>query len=142
MNKKKKVLIIKWQRLISRGKTCPRCGSTESEINKAIAVLKKTLEPLGIEVVLEKGKISMSEFKKDPLQSNRIWINNRPLEDYIQGRIGQSACCDVCGPYECRTVEIEKQVYETIPSEIIIKAGLSEALQIVNARIGKSCCEE
>jgi len=139
---KKKVLKIKWQRLISRGKTCPRCGSTERELNKAIAVLEKTLAPLGIEVVLEKKKISMSEFKKDPLQSNRIWINNRPLEDYIQGRVGQSACCDVCGPSECRTVKIGEQVYETIPSEMIIKAGLVAASQLVNERVGKSCCEE
>jgi hypothetical protein len=142
MNKKKKVLKIKWQRLISKGKTCPRCGSTERELNKAIVVLKKTLAPLDIGVVLEKGTISMSGFKKDPLQSNRIWINDRPLEDYIQGRVGQSACCDVCGSNECRTVEIGEQVYETIPSEIIIKAGFSAASQMVNARIGKSCCEE
>ncbi len=142
MNKKKKVLKIKWQRLISRGKTCPRCGATERELYKAIVVLKKTLAALGIEVVLEKGQISMSRFKKDPLQSNRIWINNRPLEDYIQGRVGQSSCCDACGPSECRTVKIEEKVYETIPSEIIIKAGLSAALQLVNTRIGKFCCGE
>jgi len=64
--KKKKFLKIKWQRLISNGKTCPRCRSTGRELNKAIAVLEKALAPLGIEVMLEKEKISMSEFKKDP----------------------------------------------------------------------------
>ncbi|MEM3587071.1 MAG: DUF2703 domain-containing protein [Candidatus Jordarchaeaceae archaeon] len=136
-----KTLKITWQRLIFNGKTCPRCGSTEEELNKAVSTLKQSLAPLGIEVILEKKGLSVSEFKKDPLQSNRIWINSHPLEDYIGGGVGQSPCCDVCGPSECRTLEIEGQAYETIPSEIIIQAGLAAASQLINARKEKSCCE-
>jgi hypothetical protein len=92
--------------------------------------------------VLEKKGLSVSEFKKDPLQSNRIWINNRPIEDYIEAKVGESSCCDVCGPHACRTVEIGEKVYETIPSEIIIKAGIAIASQLVNLKKRESCCDE
>ena len=133
-------LKIKWKRLISEGETCPRCGSTEEELGKAILTLKLSLAPLGIQVILEKDELSVAEFKKDPLQSNRIWINDRLLEDWIEGRVGHSSCCDVCGTHDCRTVEVEGHIYETIPAEIIIKAGLSAASQLVNPRTSESCC--
>src|SRR3972149_8449595 len=80
------VLMIKWQRVTSGGETCPRCGSTEEELGKAVSTLQKSLAPLGIEVVLEKEELTVAEFKKDPLQSNRIWINNRLLESWIEGK--------------------------------------------------------
>ena len=133
-------LKIKWKRLISKGETCPRCGSTEEALRKAVSTLKQSLAPLGIEVILEKEELSVTEFKKDPLQSNRIWINNRLLEDWINGSVGHSPCRDVCGPHDCRTVEVEGHIYETIPAEIIIKAGLSAASQLVSPRTGESCC--
>lgn len=43
-------LKIKWKRLISEGETCPRCGSTEQELRKAVSTLKKSFAPLGIRV--------------------------------------------------------------------------------------------
>jgi len=135
-----KTLKIEWQRLISNDETCPRCGSTEEELDKAVTTLKQSLTSLGIEVTLTKKELSVSEFKKAPLQSNRILINNHLLEDYIGGSVGQSPCCDVCGPSECRTIKIEGQIYETIPSKIIIQAGLVAATQLVNERNEESCC--
>lgn len=125
------ILKIKWQRLVSEGGTCPRCGSTEKELDRAVSTLKQSLAPLRIEVILEKEEISVAEFKKDPLQSNRIWINNRLLEDWISGEVGQSPCCDVCGPSECRTVEVEGQAYEVISANLIIRAGLAAASQLI-----------
>lgn len=139
-NENQKILRIEWQRLISDDKTCPRCGSTEEELDKAVTTLRQSLAPLEIEVALEKKELSLSEFKKAPLQSNRIWINKRPLEDYIGGSVGQSPCCDVCGPSDCRTVKIEGQEYETIPSKVIIQAGLIAATRLANEGNEKSCC--
>ena len=135
-----KTLRVKWQRLVSDGQTCPRCGSTEEELEKAICTLKRSLAPLGIEVVLEKEQLSVSEFKKDPLQSNQIWLNDRPLEDWIGGKVGQSPCCDVCGPSECRTVGVEGETYEAIPADLVIKAGLIAASESVGTEMNESCC--
>lgn len=140
MDNIKKMLKIRWQRLLSDGQTCPRCGSTEEELEKAISTLKQSLNPLGVEVVLEKDELSVAEFKKDPLRSNQIWLNDRPLEDWVGGKTGQSPCCDVCGPSECRTVGVEGEVYETIPADLVIKAGLLAASKLVSTETNESCC--
>lgn len=123
-NPNKKILIVTWQRLISEGNTCPRCGSTEDELNKAILQLKENLDPLGIEVILKKIEMTIEEFKKNPIKSNRILFNDRSLEDVIGAKTGHSKCCDVCGDEKCRTVETKEKTYETIPAEMIVKAGL------------------
>ncbi len=134
----RKTLNIKWQRLLFDKQNCPRCGATEAEVEKALVVLKQALSPLGIDVILKKGELSVEEFKKDTLQSNTIWLNGRLLEEWIDGKTGQSPCCDVCGPHDCRTVRLEEQVYETIPSELIVKAGLLAASQFLGPQSAKS----
>ena len=88
----------------------------------------------------KKEELSVTEFGKEPSQSNRIWINNRLLEDWIEGTVGHSPCCDVCSPHDCRTVAVEGQVYEIIPAKIIIKAGLLAASHLVGPQTGKSYC--
>ncbi len=139
---KKKQMTIRWERLVSDGKTCPRCGETENELEKAADILRKSLKPMGIEVLLEKDSLSKSEFEKNPLRSNRILFNGIPLEDYIGGKTGKSSCCDACGPVECRTLEVDKKQYETVPSEIIVKAGLIAAAQMLNENEAEKCCGE
>lgn len=129
-NSAKKILTISWQRLITEGNTCPRCGSTENELDNAVQQLKEKLASLEIDVILEKKELSLEEFKKDPVESNRILFNGHSLEDVIGAKTGQSQCCDVCGDEECRTVEIGGQSHETIPSEIIVKAGLKVAVDL------------
>ena len=106
------------------GQTCPRCGSTGSEVEKAVHTLDQSLAPLGIEVVLQKETITPADFANDVLQSNMIWIEGKPLEEWLKGRVGQSTCCDVCGDAQCRTIELDKQTYEVIPAILIVRAGL------------------
>jgi len=124
MSKKTRRLAISWQRLISEGNTCPRCGSTEDELGKAVLELKKKLEPQGIEVILKKQELTLEEFKKNPLSSNKIMFNDLLLEDLLNAKTGHSKCCDVCGDEECRTIETGEKDYETIPSSLIVEAGL------------------
>lgn len=138
MNNRKTVTIV-WQRLLSDGETCPRCGSTEKEIEKAVTLLKQSLNPLGVAVILEKSELSVEQFKKDTLRSNSIHINGRLLEEWLDARTGQSECCDVCGPNDCRTMEIDGDTYESIPANLIVKAGLLAAAQLLG---GDGCgCE-
>jgi len=114
-----KTLVISWQRLVSDGDTCPRCGSTEEELEKAVAQLKGKLGPKGISVILEKKEMTKEEFQQNPLGSNKILFNNVSLEDLLDAKAGHSKCCDVCGGEECRTIETEGKNYETIPAELI-----------------------
>ncbi|MCL6584738.1 MAG: DUF2703 domain-containing protein [bacterium] len=135
-------LTIKWQRLVDEnGHTCERCGATEKEVEKALSTLQQALAPLGLEVTLEKGIIDVSTFIKDPLASNRIWIDNRPLEEWLGAQVGQSYCCSSpCLDEECRTITVEGQIYETIPADLIVKAGLIAASRIGGLGPAGSCC--
>jgi hypothetical protein len=137
---KMKTLKIQWQRLVLADQTCQRCGATETEVDQAVLVLQQSLNPLGIEVMLEKAAIKQADFQKNPSKSNLILIGGRPLEDWLQARTGQSACCGPCGDAECRTIETQGKIYETIPAELIVKAGLIAAGRLFNAKAGSSCC--
>ncbi len=143
--KNMKTLTIRWQRLVDeKGETCERCGSTEVELQKAIGSLQKSLGELGIEVVLEKSALDPETCAKDVSQSNRIWVGELPLEEWLSGEVGESPCGFCCeelgGDVECRTVTINGKTYEAIPSELIIKAGLIAGSHLLGTSTGESCC--
>jgi anti-sigma factor RsiW len=138
----RKSLTIKWQRLVHEGETCPRCGGTGEEVKKAVDTLTSRLSPYGIGVILETAELDMAAWQADPDQSNRIWIAGRPLEDWLQGQVGHSVCCGVCGEEDCRTLELEGQTYETIPAALIVQAGIMALSQLVSGATGScGCCD-
>ena len=137
-------LTIEWQRLVDeRGQTCQRCGSTEKEVEKAFHSLEQSLAPLGIKVTLEKKALDPATCAEDVSQSNRIWVGKRPLEEWLDAQVGQSHCGFCCAGLgdnvECRTIEVEGQAYETIPAELIIKAGLLAASRLLNVESNDPC---
>ncbi len=139
--KKMKTLQIRWQRLVDeQGQTCDRCGATAAAVEDAIQKLKRSLKDLGIDVVLEKKALCPSTFVKDPLQSNRIWIAGKPLEEWLSATSGQSKCCSTCGDSECRTVTVDGKTYEAIPAELIVKAGLLAGAQLLHGEPHGACC--
>ena len=89
---------------------------------------------MGIEPVLETREMDEATFNASPVESNRIWISGRPMEEWLNGSVGSSACCSVCGDSECRTVEVEGSSYEVIPEALLIKAGLIAALALNSPR--------
>ena len=141
-NDNMKTLKIEWYRLMADGQTCPRCGATEKEVEKASRTLKQSLAPLGTKVVLEKHELTSGAFQQDPSKSNRLLLNGRPLEEWLGLKVGQSLCCGPCGDTECRTLETGGQVYETIPADLIIKAGLQAASKLVTPQTVDPCCQK
>ena len=128
-----KSLPILWQRLVSGdGKTCDRCQATFEEMQRAVGKLTEALRPLGIEPTLELKKMDEESFKANPSESNRIWIAGRPMEEWLGASIASSPCCSVCGESECRTVEVEGTVFETIPESLFLKAALVAASQLLD----------
>lgn len=124
-------LPIRWQRLVKDGRTCTRCGNTEVEVRRAADTLRQVLAPLGIEPQLEVTEVEEAAFAASPLESNRIWIAGRPMEEWLNGSVGSSRCCSVCGESDCRTLEIRGTTFETIPERLIVKAGLLAAAQFL-----------
>lgn len=145
-----KSLPIVWQRLLdSEGRTCDRCGATQQGLQQAVATLEKVLQPLHIGITLETREIDRDSFTADPSQSNRVWIAGKPLEEWLGARVASSPCCSVCGESECRTIEVGHDVFEVIPSELIIKAALMAAAQLVGSSTPAStgerkpeCCSD
>ena len=137
-----KTLPIVWQRLVSGGRTCERCGATEQQMLRALAKLEQALRPLGLEPVLETRELDPAAFRAAPSESNRIWIAGRPMEDWLGARVGSSPCCTVCGDAECRTVEVGGAVYETIPEDLLIRAALIAAAALLGpeSEAPRSCC--
>jgi len=123
-----RVLSIRWQRLVADGhQTCPRCRDTEVELGEAVERLERSLAPSNVRVDLEKVALDKATFESDPLASNRIWIAERPLEDWLEASIGKSPCCESCEDAECRTVRVGAEVYEAISADLIVRAGLRAA---------------
>jgi len=137
-----KMLKIEWDRLLADGQTCPRCVATEKEVEKASHSLEQSLAPLGIKVVLEKHELTPGAFQQNPSQSNRILLNGLALEEWLGLKVGQSPCCSVCGDAECRTLEAGRQVYETIPADLIIQAGLQAAAKLVSPKADAPCYQK
>lgn len=126
-----KTLPIVWQRLVDAdGATCPRCRDTGLEIRQAFEQLKLLLAPLGVTPTLECREIAADAFQAAPLESNRIWIAGKPVEDWLDARVGSSRCCASCGDSECRTLDIEGAVFEAIPQDLLIRAALIAAAQL------------
>jgi len=133
-----KPITITWQRLVdAQGETCARCGDTERELAKAWRFLQKSLAPVGIDFSLKKEALTSEDFARDPSASNRIWVDGRPLEQWLGAGVGQSPCCGPCGDSPCRTLEVDGTTYETIPAEQIVKAGLLAVERQVKKLTGK-----
>ena len=125
-------LPIVWQRLVDRrGQTCDRCSATFEGLQQAVAQLEEVLRPIGVEPTLETRDIDKESFAADPSQSNRVWIAGKPIEEWLDAHVATSRCCSVCGDAECRTIAVANHVFEAIPSELILKAGLIAAAQLV-----------
>ena len=127
-----KALVIRWVRLVDTGgSTCDRCGGTERSIDEAHQLLATSLNPLGILVSLEKVQLSPERFKLNPSESNRIWIADQPLETILGAKSGMSQCGGCCGDSACRTTVVDGRTYETIPPELIVRAGLKVAANMI-----------
>lgn len=135
-----KPLPIVWTRLLKDGRTCVRCGGTEQQLERAMAQLDPALRALGFVPVLETRAIDEAAFRADPSQSNQVWIAGRPLEAWLGARVGASPCCSVCGDLPCRTVEDGGTTYETVPSELIVRAALLAAAQSMQGAPAGDCC--
>jgi len=126
------------------GGTCSRCELTQKEVKDAFHSLEESLAPLGIKVTLDEKTLDSAACTKDISQSNRIWIGEHPLEEWLGAEVGKSPCGGCCAALgadvECRTIEVDGQVYEKIPAELIVKAGLVAASERVVSAKSNPCC--
>ncbi|HTM08702.1 MAG TPA: DUF2703 domain-containing protein [Verrucomicrobiae bacterium] len=124
-------LKIRWQRRADRpGQSCERCVRTLSEIHSAARKLRKAFEPLGVDV----PAVEVSAAAADSLEANRVWLNDRPLEEWLKADVGRSSCCDAFGKHECRALYIKGRRYEVVPEELLVKAGLMAGAKLLGPK--------
>ncbi len=139
-------LTIRWHRLVDDvGQTCERCGLTQAELRLAADTLRPTLRPLNMQVVLEEKAMSAEAFARDMMQSNRIWLNDKPLEEWLGATTGKSDCGGCCGKLaekvQCRTLIVGKHTYEAVPAVLVVRAGLLAAEAALAEHVPtKPCC--
>lgn len=130
-----RTLVIRWQRLVDDvGDTCTRCSGTELSIEQARRTLAASLKPLGLHVRVIKAQLTTEQFALAPSESNRIWIGEETLEAVLGAGTSVSICSGCCGDSPCRTTVVDGRSYETIPPELIIRAGLRVAADLVRPR--------
>ena len=123
---------VRWQRMVTEtGDTCERCGSTQKEVWLATDMLRRCLGPLNIEVALEETSMTPEVCARDMSQSNRIFVDDRPLADWLRGKIEMSPCAPCCEKLgeevQCRTLTVDGRTYEAVPATLILRAGLLAA---------------
>jgi len=109
----------------------------------AVEVLKEILKPQGVAPTLETREIDSDAFRADPSLSNRIWIAGKPIEEWLGATVASSCCDAVCEGAHCRTLEIGGRTFEVIPADLIIRAALVAASQMVDSakRAGGCACD-
>ena len=97
---------------------------TTGELKKAVEYLSEQ----GVVVTVEEVKMDVKEFAKSCSESNRIWVNDKPLEEVLEAKVGKSTCSGICEKHakgaECRTLVYGGKTFESVPAELIAMAGL------------------
>jgi len=131
-------LTIRWKRLVlgKDKKTAPQHAAAEQAVDRAFATLQKSLAPVGVEVSLQKAGISEERFKKDPMLSNRLWINGAALEMHLpKAKTGKVV--DKTTGVAFRTVEFAGKSFRDIPADMIVQAGLIAAGESVKQALAE-----
>ena len=84
---------------------------------------------------MEIESLDEAAFARAPLESNRIWIGGRSLEEWLGAQAASSPCCAACGNNECRTVCVGGAIFEAIPAELIVRAGFLAASEVLRRNV-------
>lgn len=121
------LISIEWQHLDveknGEARTCMRCADTGEALGDLVAALGDECAPRGVEIRYRETKLPASEIAR----SNLILIDGVPIERLLPGASAATSGCASCGELigeqaECRTVESQGRVYETIPAYLVRQA--------------------
>ena len=118
-----KRLEIEWKHFAVGDATCERCGKTGDALKAFVEDLRKVFAPA-------MGKVNLTETILDKTriaESNEILMNGRLIEDLPAAGVASTDCPSrntLAGESTCcRALEIDREVYEDIPADLIRKAA-------------------
>jgi len=117
-------ITIEWKHFEKYDRTCDRCSNTGANLKKVIQEVTPYLSSQGYSIEFTEIKLD----SKDMSESNTLLINEVPIEHLLNALVNQNSCSScsdlINGPCECRTITLDNNTYEAIPSELIKKAIL------------------
>ena len=120
-----------WQGLVSKnGEICEGCNKTYLNIENALTKLEPLISNFGIKIILEKKELSEEDLKKDPMSSNRIFINGEPIEEILNLEAGKGTPCKLYNGFKCRTIIDGDKETNEIPEKLIIAALFTKIKEI------------
>jgi len=123
-----KVVVISYQKAVTEScKGCEKCGVDGKEIQKAADVLKDKL-------AAKKVKVKIVEKKNPAAKMSNLWVCDIPLETWLGAQTNTSSCGGCTNPTEkmtCNVMTVDGQNYETVPAELIVRAGLMAADMLI-----------
>ncbi len=121
------VLEVLWQRVTVDAQTCERCGDTGGSVRRAVERLRQVLAPRGMAVALTEKTLPPFAVA----ESNRVFLGGVALEQLLGAEVllnHCASCCELLGAQtDCRALRLEGRVYEALPEELIVRAGLLAA---------------
>ncbi len=125
-----KSLIIRWQHTVCLSKNpCERCLMMPQEVQTAYEKLHSALAKLGIMVIFDE--------QTEAHAGDYIAINGAGLEHLLDGRPIRrqcTSCPSIDGKAkEYNALELDGTIYEVIPADLIIRAGLIAASDLFTA---------
>jgi len=135
-NKEPLTLRIEWQKADTDAcLACKGGGAREADIQKAFERLSKQLAAKGIRVELVEKKATVDSTVPE-IAGGQMWLGNLPVENWL-GASTQGKICPACpvGKYGKghmhKSLVLDGQVYDPIPVELMVRAGMNAAQQLV-----------
>jgi hypothetical protein len=137
--KTERTLVIRWQHAVCKNENpCERCVNTPLEIQQAYENLRESLAGLGIIVTMEEKKIKQHD--------DHIYINDHDIIDLLKGERTKTECANCFdekgNPRTCNSLKLGDKTFEVIPAELIMKAGLMAASELITATPEPPCGEK
>lgn len=107
---------------------CARCQGTDISLDEALVEVSKVLEATGVEVEVNKIKVTTEELaiKHMFVSSPTIRVNGRDIQMEVKESLCES-CGDLCGDeVDCRVWVYQGKDYIVPPKAMIIEAILKE----------------
>ena len=140
-----KVLTITWHNSPEKeGKKCDNCLVKKDEAKKAYESLKTSLSSLGIQVVMKEEKAKAAACGMVISSSCGVTIAGKPLESWLGAEAGKSGCgsgkgCGAGGASQCASLVLAGKTYTVVPADLIVRAGLIAASEMIGPQSSKTC---
>lgn len=128
-------LVIQWQKADTDAcLACTNSGATEKDIRQAFDKLTRQLAAKGIRVELVEKK-AVTDTTVPETATGQMWVGDVPVETWL-GANTQSRICSACpaGKYGKghlhKSLILDGQVYDPIPVELMVRAGMNAARQL------------